>query len=66
LFPINKDYRTFQGSEYLKIYPYIDYEDGNGKYNLGGAIVKGYYVKTPIDANNVTLVSVSEWLRNGS
>lgn len=63
LLPIDKNYRSFQGSEYLRIYPYIDYENGNGKYNWGGDIEKGFYVKTPIDNVTVTLVPIREWLR---
>ncbi|MBL7854721.1 MAG: toll/interleukin-1 receptor domain-containing protein [Cyclobacteriaceae bacterium] len=62
LFPINRTYQSFRGAEYLKIYPYIDYEDGTGEYLNGTAIAKGYYVKTPLENSQVRLVSLKYWL----
>ena len=35
LFPINRTNQSFSGAEYLKIYPYIDYENGSEKYLNG-------------------------------
>lgn len=63
LLPINKSNQSFRGYEYLSIYPYIDFEDGSGKYNNGNDIPKGYYVKTPIENNMVNLVLLKQWLR---
>lgn len=63
LLPINKTYQSFNGSEYLSIYPYIDFEEGSGKYNNGNYITRGYYVKTPIENNMVNLVPLKQWLR---
>lgn len=63
LLPINKTNQSFRGSEYLSIYPYIDFEDGSRIYNNGNYIPRGYYVKTPIKNNMVNLVSLKEWLR---
>ena len=37
----------YKGAEYLSLYPYICYEDGNDKYDNGAYIQKGYYTVTP-------------------
>lgn len=63
LLPINKSNQNFKGSEYLSIYPFIDFEDGSEKYNNGNYIPKGYYVKTPIKNSMVNLVPLKQWLR---
>ena len=63
LFPINKTSQSFSGAEYLKIYPYIEYENGNGKYLSGSSISSGYYVKTPLDNGNLRLTPLKEWLK---
>lgn len=64
LLPINKNYENFKGAEYLKIYPYISYEDGNRKYKNGFYIPKGYYVVTPIDIETESVTSLKEWLQS--
>ena len=63
LFPVNKTYQSFSGAEYLKIYPYIDYENGNNVYLNGSYIPEGYYVKTPLYNGNMNLVPLKNWLR---
>jgi hypothetical protein len=63
LFPINRTSQSFSGAEYLKIYPYIEYENGNGKYLSGSSISSGYYVKTPLDNGNLRLTPLKEWLK---
>lgn len=63
LFPINRTSQSFSGAEYLKIYPYIEYENGNGKYLSGSSISCGYYVKTPLDNGNLRLTPLKEWLK---
>lgn len=63
LFPINRTYQSFSGAEYLKIYPYIEYENGDGKYLNGSNIPKGYYVKTPLENGNTRLIPLKEWLK---
>lgn len=63
LFPINRTYQSFSGAEYLKIYPYIEYENGDGKYLNGTNIPKGYYVKTPLENGNTRLIPLKEWLK---
>ena len=63
LLPINKTYETFKGAEYLAIYPYIDYEDGNSKYTNGGYIQEGYYVKYRLDNRTERLIPLKRWLK---
>jgi len=63
LFPINKASQAFRGAEYLRIYPYIDIEDGSNTYKNGRYIPKGYYVKTPIDADTENVLPLKEWLK---
>ena len=63
LFPINRTSQSFKGAEYLRIYPYIEFEDGSNTYLNGRFIPEGYYVKTPIDANTENVLSLKEWLK---
>ena len=63
LFPINRTTQKFSGAEYLRIYPYIEYENGNGKYLDGRLIPKGYYVKTPLENGNTRLTPLKDWLK---
>ena len=63
LLPINKNYETFKGAEYLAIYPYIDYEDGSNKYTDGRYIQEGYYVKYRLDNGNKQLIPLKRWLK---
>ena len=63
LFPINRSYQSFNGAEYLKIYPYIDFEDGYGKYLIDSNISRGYYVKTQLGNGNLRVTPLKEWLR---
>lgn len=64
LFPINKNYENFKGAEYLAIYPFIDFENGNTKYSDGSYIKNGYYVKYRLPAGNHRLVPLNEWLKS--
>lgn len=59
LLPINKSYQSFSGAEYLRIYPRIEYQDGNTKYSSGYYIPRGYYVIYP----DATIIKLSEWLK---
>lgn len=63
LFPINRTSQNFSGAEYLRIYPYIELEDGSGRYLNGATILKGYYVKTPLKNGNTRLTPLKEWLK---
>ena len=59
LFPITKDNGNFQGTEYLTIYPRIEYENGNNKYSDGAYIPEGFYVKFP----DRTIYPLRIWLQ---
>ena len=63
LLPIDKTYETFKGAEYLAIYPYIYYEDGNNKDTDGRYIQEGYYVKYRLDNRNEQLIPLKRWLK---
>lgn len=63
LLPINRTTQNFSGAEYLKIYPYIDYENGNGRYINGNPIPSGYYVKTQLENGNNRLTPLKDWLK---
>lgn len=64
LFPVNRNDRSFYGSEYLKIYPRIEYRDGTTKYTGGANIPKGYYVLYPQDKEGVSFIySLKDWLK---
>ena len=64
LFPVNRDSQSFYGSEYLRIYPRIEFQNGTTKYVSGAYIPKGYYVIYPADKDgNSTLFSLKDWLK---
>lgn len=62
LFPIDKANRSFNGSEYLNIYPYVDYQNGQNTYSDGTLIKKGYYIRSysPIES---IITPLAHWLR---
>ncbi len=62
LLPVRRDGSDFSGSEYLDIYPYIEYEDGSNQYINGIYILKGFYVKTPLENGNRKLLPLKTWL----
>lgn len=64
LLPIHKSNQSFDGAEYLKIYPRIEYQNGTTKY-LGAYIPKGYYVFYPADKNGSSRpFPLKEWLKS--
>jgi hypothetical protein len=63
LLPVIKSNQSYEGSEYSKIYPYIDYKNGKQKYTNSLTISKGYYVKTPLNNGNLKLTSLKNWLK---
>lgn len=64
LLPIDMTTQSFKGAEYLKIYPYIEFENGNGKYQNGSNIIRGYYVKTKLENSKTRLTPLKEWLKS--
>ncbi|MDN5201200.1 toll/interleukin-1 receptor domain-containing protein [Fulvivirgaceae bacterium BMA10] len=64
IFPVRNTYeQEFSGSEYLAIYPSIEYRDGTTKRVSGQNIPKGYYVFEPPNAEgNRALQTLKNWL----
>ena len=64
IFPLRNSYDNYySGSEYLAIYPAIEYLDGNSKTVGGDYIPKGYYVLNPPDMNGSrTFKTLKKWL----
>lgn len=65
LFPMKgkgeSDY-LYKGNEYMSIYPYIVYSDGNEKYQSGAYIEQGYYVREEQTDGSSTIVPLKKWL----
>lgn len=54
----------WEGSEYLQIYPTIEYQDGSTTYTSGVVIPEGYYVLYPCDSmGNRNIVKLTDWLQ---
>ncbi|WP_321319221.1 toll/interleukin-1 receptor domain-containing protein [Labilibaculum sp.] len=62
ILPVSGDYSSFSGSEYLQIYPYIEYQNGNAKFTDGTSISEGYYVRNPAKNGSSTIVKLQDWL----
>ena len=63
LLPIRNDGRTYTGSEYMQIYPSIEYMDGTDRNLAGQPIGEGYYVLNPADDDgNRSFVTLRYWL----
>lgn len=63
LFPLREDNKSWSGTEYMEIYPTIEYEDGSNKYSNGSFIPKGYYVKYPVKDKKRSIINLKEWLK---
>ncbi|MBQ3719651.1 MAG: toll/interleukin-1 receptor domain-containing protein [Fibrobacter sp.] len=62
LFPLRENGKNWSGSEYMEIYPVIEYEDGNSVDLAGKKISAGYYVFSPAKDNCRHYESLSSWL----
>lgn len=63
LLPVKNDNQDYNGSEYMQIYPSIEYLDGMRKNLAGSYIPAGYYVLDPPDENNSqSFLTLSDWL----
>lgn len=64
LLPVKNDSNSYySGSEYMQIYPSIEYLDGTRKNVAGDYIPRGYYVLNPTDLNgHQSFVTLKEWL----
>ena len=59
----NSNNGSWDGNEYLQIYPTIEYEDGTSKYVNGKYIPEGYYVLYPEDEKHTRKVTLlKDWL----
>ena len=61
IFPVKQDNRDWEGSEYLQLYPTIEYFDGTTFYhNTHERIERGFYVKYYYNGN--VIVPLVRWL----
>lgn len=61
IFPIKQDNRDWTGSEFLQLYPSIEYYDGTTRYSdTHNLIPEGFYVKYHFDRN--IILPLIEWL----
>ena len=61
IFPVKQDNRDWEGSEYLQLYPTIEYFDGTTFYsNSNRRIERGFYVKYYYNGN--IIVPLVQWL----
>ena len=65
IFPIRDNYRDYSGSEYLQIYPRIEFVDEDTVARaIGGFFQKGYYVIMPKNNEGTSsYYKLSYWLR---
>lgn len=63
IMPVRREGQTFSGSEYLDIYPYIEYKDGTTKYSSGALIPKGYYILYPSVNGTQSIFKLADWLK---
>ncbi|RXR17352.1 TIR domain-containing protein [Flavobacterium amnicola] len=64
VFPVRENGTTFTGSEYLQIYPRIEYVAPNSvSRQIGGYFTSGYYVITPADSKGISRYhKLEDWL----
>lgn len=63
IFPVKRDNCEWIGSEYLQLYPSIEYYDGTTRYSdTQNLIPEGFYVKYHFDRNKIVPLVV--WLAN--
>lgn len=63
LLPVRSNHAAYSGSEYMQIYPSIEYEDGTSKNLAGQYLSQGYYVLFPADSDgNRTYITLGAWL----
>ena len=61
IFPIKQDNRDWTGSEFLQLYPSIEYYDGTTRYSdTHNLIPEGFYVKYHF--NRGRIIPLMEWL----
>ena len=63
LFPLREEYSNWSGTEYMEIYPTIEYENGQDLDSNGNYIPQGYYVMYPTKNGSRNLVKLENWLK---
>ena len=64
LFPVRQDGSNWSGSEYMQLYPVIEYQNGSNRNTRNQYIKKGYYVFYPEDnQGNRRYKNLTEWLQ---
>lgn len=63
IFPIKDNDRSFTGSEYMQIYPRIEFVGKNSVVRaIGGYFDEGYYVITPKENGRNSYKKIASWL----
>lgn len=62
LFPMKEKGSNYKGNEYMEIYSYITYFDGQEKCNSGEKVKEGYYVMTK-SKDKKSIIPLSSWLK---
>ncbi|MFW6046614.1 MAG: toll/interleukin-1 receptor domain-containing protein [Candidatus Woesearchaeota archaeon] len=62
LFPVREYSRSWTGSEYMQIYPVIEYEDGSNSNTNNQTISEGYYIFYPSVNLSRNYIALKTWL----
>lgn len=57
------DDSSYKGNEYMQIYPYISFYEGNETYTTGGYVNRGYYVVTDDEKGVHNIIPLENWLK---
>ena len=57
------DDSSYKGNEYMQIYPYISFYEGNETYTTGGYGNRGYYVLTQDEKGVHNIIPLENWLK---
>lgn len=62
LFPIAQNDNNWKGSEYMQIYPTIQYYSGTERYSNGNLIPRGYYYCYNDKDGNYCIKNLYDWI----
>ena len=54
---------SYKGNEYMQIYPYISFYEGNETNTTGGYVNRGYYVVTDDEKGVHNIIPLESWLK---
>lgn len=54
---------SYKGNEYMQIYPYISFYEGNETYTTGEYVNRGYYVVTDDEKGVHNIIPLENWLK---